>query len=97
MNPGHKTPECDGNWIDISTLAQRKVMCVKCRATLPIGLDATEDLPLASRPGEIRVVQPDDNEGYAGADPDFWYPLTAIFVVACLLSGFLGFLLGRLQ
>ena len=77
-------------------------MCVKCRATLPISPENLEDL--LSRPQPVGFAlkpeerfDPVDNEGYAGGDPDFWFPLSAIFIVACLLSGFLGFILGRLQ
>lgn len=36
----HKTPDCDGRLIDISTLLQPKtVMCTKCRATGPTPIE----------------------------------------------------------
>ena len=103
MTPGHKIPECDGKWIDVSTLTQRKVMCVKCRATLPISLDAVEGLPSILTPEETQASEPSTesgpvaNEGYAPADSDIWFPLAAIFLVSCGLSGVVGFLLGRMS
>lgn len=31
----HKSPECDGDWIDISTHIKQQYMCKTCRAVMP--------------------------------------------------------------
>lgn len=45
----HKCPDCDGKWIDISTLHRpRMEMCIVCRATrpaMPEGYEEPEPLP----------------------------------------------------
>jgi len=48
----HNSPECDGRWIDISTLAQRKVLCLKCRATVDGVSDPDDERLAAPRSGE---------------------------------------------
>jgi len=51
----HNSPECDGRWIDISTLAQRKVLCLKCRATVE-GVSDPDDERLAASP--VALAEP---------------------------------------
>jgi hypothetical protein len=53
----HKFPECDGRWIDISTLARRQVMCLKCRAIVE-GLSDPDDGRLAPRAIEEPLTIP---------------------------------------
>ena len=93
MRPGHKVPDCDGKWVDISTFERRRILCTKCRATIDnITLDQYDDLPDARGPGEIEIIEKEEDEPMM----DF-LPLSLIFIVAVALSGFLGFILGRLQ
>jgi hypothetical protein len=42
----HKFPECDGRWIDISTLLERKAICGKCRAVVPFVPEEDAEPPM---------------------------------------------------
>lgn len=43
---GHKHPECDGEWIDVSTFTERRAICTKCRGSVPfIPEEEAERLP----------------------------------------------------
>lgn len=94
MNPGHRIPNCDGQWIDVSTLSGRRLLCTKCRGTVDnLTLEQYSELSAPKTPSEPELLH--GGEPYEGAGDDLWFPLAAIFIVACALSGLVGFLFGR--
>lgn len=40
----HRTIDCDGEWIDVSTYSQRQSKCAKCRITVPYNMPEIEEI-----------------------------------------------------
>ncbi len=94
MRTGHKVPDCDGRWIDVSTFEGKRSLCPKCRATVkatPEGMDELDERA-STRAAPEDAIRGEDSPDEPMID---FLPLAWIFIAAVALAGFVGFLFGR--
>lgn len=81
---GHKVADCDGDWIDISTLASpRQEMCLKCRGVRLAAVG--EDPPSPWPPPPALYPEPTEEAVAQRSGVGLW---------GCLGLGLVAFLVG---
>lgn len=79
---GHKTPDCQGQWIDVSTLtAPHRQLCSACRATR-INRDDTDEVHDSGPVTDLRA-------------PTRWSYTPTPFFILFLFALFMAFILGH--